>query len=130
MNKRDFFVSFQYCLDENTFSNFIKAVLPFTRNLQVKELNEYYVGPKSSSKRLKRVIQNEEIMMSAVKEILLNSPCLSTGSLFKKFVKHTYWGKGYKTFTRLLFKMAVLGTLAIRKEKKDNGGFHNIWWLK
>ena len=101
-----------YDIEEDQIEDFKNAIKPYIGNL-----SKVFEG----SNRIRKSIHNK-----VIKEVLSTNGELSAMEIYRKY---RYASFGYKTLTRRLAELIVIGEVTCRKIECEKGGYKNLYKL-
>ena len=111
-------IKVEFELESKDFEDFFKNLNPYINQINLNKIKETY-----------QVILKEDIRENKLIELLQLKKELSTSKLYFLF-KRNYYPFSRKTFSRFLIKESMKSIIKVRKQKKKNGGYENMWSLK
>jgi len=119
-------IKVEFELESKDFEDFFKNLNPYINQINLNKIKETY---SDNCKKAKQVILKEDIRENKLIELLQLKKELSTSKLYFLF-KRNYYPFSRKTFSRFLIKESMKSIIKVRKQKKKNGGYENMWSLK
>ena len=119
-------IKVEFELESKDFEDFFKNLNPYINQINLNKIKETY---SDNCKKAKQVILKEDIRENKLIELLQLKKELSTSKLYFLF-KRNYYPFSRKTFSRFLINESIKNIIKVRKQKKKNSGYENMWRLK